>query len=57
MDKRIQIGLKLPRDLIERIDKAKAALPVEPQRTAVIEAAIEDWLRRFEKTHKQALGT
>lgn len=52
MEKRIQIGLKLPKSLIERLDRAKASLLVEPLRTAVIESAIEDWLKRFENTRK-----
>ena len=47
-DLREQIGVKLPRSLINRLDAYCAAQPAAPSRTAVIEAAIE----RFLSHHK-----
>jgi predicted transcriptional regulator len=44
MDKRTQIAIKLPPDLLTKLDKARAAMPVAVTRTAIIEAAIENWL-------------
>lgn len=49
MEKRVQIGLKLPPSLVERIDLAREELPVRADRTALIEKAIEEWLDRHER--------
>ena len=47
MEKRAQIGLKLPPALIARIDEARLALDFPPDRTQIIERAITEWLAKF----------
>jgi predicted transcriptional regulator len=47
-EKRVQIGLKLPPALIERLDGIRKGMQFSPDRTALIEAAIEQWCDRAE---------
>lgn len=49
-ERREQIGVKLPPDLIERLDAYCARQPARPTRTAVIEAAIQEFLKKAEAT-------
>lgn len=49
MEKRVQIGLKLPPSLIERVDAIRAQMDFPPDRTEVIERAITEWCDRIER--------
>jgi hypothetical protein len=53
MENRVAISLKLPPSLLKRVDAARRTLPVEPTRTACIEAAIEGWLASVERSSKK----
>lgn len=46
MEKRLQIGIKLPPSLIAEIDAYRQDQEFPPDRTEVIERAVVDWLRR-----------
>lgn len=45
MSKRIQIGIRLPEDLIHELDEARAAMEWPVERTAIIERVIREWLK------------
>jgi hypothetical protein len=45
---RIPITLKLPPDMLERLDVVRQKIPGTPTKTGCIEEALEDWLRRQE---------
>jgi hypothetical protein len=49
MEKRVQVGLKLPPSLIERVDALRAQMDFPPDRTEIIERAIVEWCERAEK--------
>ena len=49
MDKRIPVPIKLHPKQVERLDKFKEGLPFPTTRTALIEAAIDQFLDREEK--------
>lgn len=42
------ISLRLPSDLLERIDRWRAAQPAPPTRTAIFRAALSEFLDRHE---------
>lgn len=46
---KIQVGMKLDKELLEELDRYQASLPVETTRTAIVEAAIRLWLDRESK--------
>jgi metal-responsive CopG/Arc/MetJ family transcriptional regulator len=49
MEKRVQIGIKLPQPLIDRVDSIRAQMEFPPDRTQIIERAIIEWCERFER--------
>lgn len=53
MEKRTQIGLKLPPALIRRVDKIRAHMDFPPDRTEIIERAIVEWCERAEEGRKR----
>jgi hypothetical protein len=56
MEKRTQLGIKLPPDTVKRIDAVRATFPAITNRTACIERAIEDWLAKWEAPEKKRRG-
>ncbi len=48
-DKKTMISIRVPQDVLDRLDAWRASQPVEPQRTAVIMAAVKDFLDKHEK--------
>ncbi len=52
MEKRTQIGLKLPPSLIERLDEIRLAMDFPPDRTEIIERAIVEWCDKADKVDK-----
>ena len=53
MEKRIQIGVKLPPSLIHKLDELRASMEFPPDRTDVIERAIVEWCERFEREKRK----
>ena len=52
--KRIQVGLKLPPELIGEIDQVRKSMDFAPDRTAVIERAIKEWLAKHSRKSAKA---
>ena len=48
MEKRVQIGLKLPPSLVARIDEIRSRMDFPPDRTEIIEKAIREWCDRVD---------
>lgn len=53
MEKRVQIGLKLPPSLVEAVDRARLEMEFPPDRTEIIERALLDWLERKAQREKR----
>ena len=51
------ILIKLPIYLVEALDEARKQLPVPAPRTAVIEAAIREWLDRWKYNSRKIPAT
>lgn len=49
----MQIGMKLPPGLVDEVDKVRNAMQFPPERTAVIEVAIREWLDRYYAENKR----
>jgi hypothetical protein len=48
LKKRSPFTLKLPPEMLERLEVVRQKIPGTPTKTGCIEEALEDWLRRQE---------
>lgn len=54
MEKRIQIGIKLPPSLVADIDRIRESMPFVPTRTQVIETVITAWVEENRRSEGPA---
>lgn len=53
MEKRVPISMKLPPDLLARIERNRLLLEYPPDRTAIAERLFTEWCERIEAEHKK----